>query len=128
MKTGRLMRQQVVSNPAQELFPKSWMAEGAGDNQIRAKRLRFGLQPVGNRVRRNIIDPDRVGRGAVPSEMLDDALPRQGVVRADKVRWIDYEDRCLFRALDKRHGVVERSGGRPARVPGDDDMAAKRLG
>jgi hypothetical protein len=51
-------RQEVISNAAQQFFPKPWMAEGARDDQIGAERARFGLQPVGNRVWRNIIDLD----------------------------------------------------------------------
>ena len=68
-------RKEVMSNAAQHLFPKSRMAEGAGDDQIGAECVRFGLQPVGNRAYWNILDPDQISRRAVPPEMLDDVLP-----------------------------------------------------
>ena len=60
------------------------MAKGARDNQIGAERVRRGLQRVGDRLWRDIIDPGRVSRDAMSPEMLHDKLFGQSVVRVDK--------------------------------------------
>jgi hypothetical protein len=111
-------RQEVISNAAQQFFPKPGMAEGARDDQIGAERaLRLAACRQSSLAEHH--RSGHVSRGAMPSEMLDDVLPRKTAMRSEKVRRIDHEDRRPLCPLDQRHGVVDRSGRGPARVPGD---------
>ena len=50
---------QIVGDTAQYLFPQPRMAEGAGDDQIGVERMRFSLQPVGDRAMGDILDFER---------------------------------------------------------------------
>ena len=70
-------RDQIVGDTAQYLFPQPRIAEGAGNDQIGAERMRFSLQPVGDRAMGDILDSNGVYRGAVPIEMIDQLLARR---------------------------------------------------
>ena len=101
--------EEVTGDAAKQLFPKSRMAERASDQYVGPDLARFGLEGIGDRPRRNMLEYHEISRGAVLLEMLDHLLRRWRATTVNKLRWIDCEHGCSLTAFDQRQSVIDRA-------------------